>query len=159
MLTAKDSEFDYVKGITLGSDDYLTKPFRPTILLMRIHALLRRAEMSSQKSPRDKSDMDAKVGNLTFSADENTICCNGKPIAFTQTELKFLSFMMQSPEKAYSKDELLENIWGFTTEVETRVTDETLRRIRRKLSVAGSTVGVQTVWGFGYRLQVMENAK
>ena len=99
LLTAKDSELDYVMGISQGSDDYLTKPFRPTILLMKVRALLRRVEMD-----------------------------RGKPAA----------------------------VWGFDSEVETRVTDETLRRIRKKLLQAGSTVSVSTIWGFGYKLKEAE---
>lgn len=155
MLTARDSEFDYVQGITLGSDDYLTKPFRPTVLLMRVRSLLRRIEMSNKKASQEHVAGNVLIGNLKFSAYENAVFCNEEQIAFSQTELKMLSFMMQKPDKAYSRDELLEFIWGFEMDVETRVTDETLRRIRRKLSLAGSNVSIETVWGYGYKLKVM----
>lgn len=154
MLTAKDSEYDYVKGITLGSDDYLTKPFRPTVLLMRVRSLLRRIEMSSKK---DVEYDDICVGNLRYTAENNMLYCNEKEVGLSQTELKLLAYMMKKPDKAFSRNELLEEVWGYDTEVETRVTDETLRRIRRKLTVSGSNVSVQTVWGFGYKLQVMED--
>lgn len=159
MLTAKDSEYDYVQGITIGSDDYLTKLFRPTTLLMRVRSLLRRMEMNSRRSVQPEEPDDLVVGDLTFSAEANTISCNGKGIGFTQTELRMLSYMMQKPGKAYARDKLLETIWGYETEVETRVTDETLRRIRRKLSLAGSSVCVQTIWGYGYKLEVSEPVK
>lgn len=159
MLTAKNSEYDYVKGITLGSDDYLTKPFRPTELLMRVHALLRRIEMSKKSSGTVQTNTDIIVGNLTFSTDANIVSCGSKPIDFTQTELRMLSYMLLNPEKAYSRDELLNKVWGYESEAETRVTDETLRRIRRKLSLAGSNVSVQTIWGYGYRLRVSEDSK
>ena len=155
MLTAKDSEYDYVQGITIGSDDYLTKPFRPTTLLMRVRSLLRRMEMNSRRPVQPEEPDDLVVGDLTFSAEANTISCNGKGIGFTQ----MLSYMMQKPGKAYARDKLLETIWGYETEVETRVTDETLRRIRRKLSLAGSSVCVQTIWGYGYKLEVSEPVK
>ena len=161
MLTAKDSEYDYVQGITLGSDDYLTKPFRPTALLMRVHALLRRMEMNSKKSPSAAKSVadEIKVGNLTYSHEANAVFCRSKPIELTQTELRMLSYMLQNPDKAYSRDELLKNVWGYESEAETRVTDEPLRRIRRKLSVAGSNVSVQTIWGYGYRLRITEDSK
>lgn len=155
MLTARDSEYDYVQGITLGSDDYLTKPFRPTVLLMRVRSLLRRIEMSNKKASQEQVSGNVSIGNLKFSSYENAVFCNEEQIAFSQTELKMLSFMMQKPDKAYSRDELLEFIWGFEMDVETRVTDETLRRIRRKLSLAGSNVSIETVWGYGYKLKVM----
>lgn len=153
MLSAKDTEFDYVQGITIGGDDYLTKPFRPTTLLMRVHSLLRRMDMNNPKATEDKPQS-LTVGNLEFNAPANTVYCNGKAIGFSQTELKMLTYMLKNTEKAHSKEELLEKIWGFETQVETRVTDETLRRIRRKLSLAGSNVSVETIWGYGYKINV-----
>lgn len=153
MLSAKDTEFDYVQGITIGGDDYLTKPFLPTTLLMRVHSLLRRMDMNNPKAAEDKPQ-GLTVGNLEFNAPANTVYCNGKAIGFSQTELKMLTYMLKNTEKAYSKEELLEKIWGFETQVETRVTDETLRRIRRKLSLAGSNVSVETIWGYGYKINV-----
>ena len=153
MLSAKDTEFDYVQGITIGGDDYLTKPFRPTTLLMRVRSLLRKMDMNNPKATEDKPQS-LTVGNLEFNAPANTVYCNGKAIGFSQTELKMLTYMLKNTEKAYSKEELLEKIWGFETQVETRVTDETLRRIRRKLSLAGSNVSVETIWGYGYKINV-----
>lgn len=153
MLSAKDTEFDYIQGITIGGDDYLTKPFRPTTLLMRVRSLLRRMDMNNPKATEDKPQS-LTVGNLEFNAPANTVYCNGKAIGFSQTELKMLTYMLKNTEKAYSKEELLEKIWGFETQVETRVTDETLRRIRRKLSLAGSNASVETIWGYGYKINV-----
>ena len=115
--------------------------------------------MNSRRPVQPEEPDDLVVGDLTFSAEANTISCNGKGIGFTQTELRMLSYMMQKPGKAYARDKLLETIWGYETEVETRVTDETLRRIRRKLSLAGSSVCVQTIWGYGYKLEVSEPVK
>lgn len=160
ILTAKDSEYDYVHGITIGSDDYLTKPFRPTTLLMRVRSLLRRMDMNEKADqPSRGSERDVKVGDLTFSVVRNEIFCGSRPIKLTRTELKMLSYMMQNPQKAYSRDELLNAIWGYDTKVETRVTDETLRRIRKQLSLCGSNVSVRTMWGFGYRIEVNGDEK
>lgn len=160
ILTAKDSEYDYVQGITIGSDDYLTKPFRPTTLLMRVRSLLRRMDMNEKSERSSKiSDDDISIGDLTFSSSRNEILCSGKPVKLTRTELKMLSYMMKNPDKAYSRDELLNAIWGFDTKVETRVTDETLRRIRKQLSACESNVSVRTMWGFGYRIEVNGDKK
>lgn len=160
ILTAKDSEYDYVHGITIGSDDYLTKPFRPTALLMRVRSLLRRMDMNEKSDHSSKaSEEDTSIGDLTFSSSRNEILCSGKPIKLTRTELKMLSYMMKNPDKAYSRDELLEAIWGFDTKVETRVTDETLRRIRKQLSACESNVSVKTMWGFGYRIEANGDKK
>ena len=153
LLTAKDSELDYVMGISQGSDDYLTKPFRPTILLMKVKALLRRVEMDRGKTAAEDG---LHYGDIRYSATENAIFYGTAPVSLTQTELRLLSYMMMQPEKAYSREELLSAVWGFDSEVETRVTDETLRRIRKKLLQAGSTVSVSTIWGFGYKLKGAE---
>ncbi len=149
LLTAKDTEYDYVTGILQGGDDYLTKPFRPTVLLMRVKALLRRVEMERSGDPAERN---ITVGNLRYSSAERQLLCGGKPLPLSPNELKMLLLFMQSAGRAISRDELLEHIWGFHDEVETRVTDETLRRIRSKLSAAGSTVRIETVWGYGYKL-------
>lgn len=160
ILTAKDSEYDYVQGITIGSDDYLTKPFRPTALLMRVRSLLRRMDMNEKGDRSSKmSDEDISIGDLTFSGRRNEILCGGRTVKLTRTELKMLSYMMKNPEKAYSRDELLNAIWGYDTKVETRVTDETLRRIRKQLSACESNVSVRTMWGFGYRIEVNGDKK
>ena len=153
LLTAKDSELDYVMGISQGSDDYLPKPFRPTILLMKVKALLRRVEMDRGKTAAED---ELHYGDIRYSATENAIFYGAAPVSLTQTELRLLSYMMKQPEKAYSREELLSAVWGFDSEVETRVTDETLRRIRKKLLQAGSTVSVSTIWGFGYKLKGAE---
>ncbi len=157
MLTAKDSEFDYVRGITLGSDDYLTKPFRPTSLLMRVRALLRRTEL-------DKTDVSVQgsgnlsLGDLAFNQIKNEITCKGEPLHLTPTELKLLTHMMRNTEKSYSREELLNEIWDFNSAVETRVTDEAVRKIRKKLSAADSNVRIETLWGFGYCLKTEASA-
>ena len=154
MLTAKDSELDYVQGITSGSDDYLAKPFRPTVLLMRVRALLRRIEMEKKKNQKTETLPETSVGDLRYLPERSDVFLGNTPVGLTQTELKMLGYMMQKPEKAYSRGELLDVIWGFDQEVETRVTDETVRRTRKKLADAGSNVTIQTVWGYGYKREV-----
>lgn len=157
MLTARDSEYDYVRGITIGSDDYLTKPFRPTTLLMRVRSLLRRMEMNENT----KGCMPKKVtvGDLTYYSEKNQILCQKNPMKLSQTEMRLLAYMMENPEKAYSRDELLNAVWGYDTKVETRVTDETLRRIRKRLTESSSCVNIQTIWGFGYKLDIVGDKK
>ena len=154
LVTAKTTELDKVMGLDIGADDYLTKPFRPTILLMKVRALLRRVEMDRGKTAAAVDEL--RYGDLRYSATENAVLCGSTIVALTQTELRLLSYMMKQPEKAYSREELLNAVWGFDSEVETRVTDETLRRIRKQLLQAGSTVSVSTIWGFGYKLKGAE---
>ena len=154
ILSARDQIEDKVNGLDLGANDYLTKPFRPTILLMKVKALLRRVEMDRGKTTAAEDEL--RYGDLRCSATENAVFCGNTIVALTQTELRLLSYMMKQPEKAYSREDLLSAVWGFDSDVETRVTDETLRRIRKKLLQAGSTVSVSTIWGFGYKLKGAE---
>ncbi len=154
LLTAKDSELDYVNGITLGSDDYLTKPFRPTMLLMRVKSLLRRIEMSADKKNRGKV---LKYADLTYSEDEHSVFADKTLVPLTKTEMSLLVFMMNESQKAHSRDSLLDEIWGFGEDVETRAIDETVRRIRKKLVAAKSIATIETVWGYGYKLSTDTN--
>ena len=117
-------------------------------------ALLRRVEMDRGKTAAAEDEL--HYGDIRYSATENAVVCGSTIVALTQTELRLLSYMLKQPEKAYSREELLSAVWGFDSEVETRVTDETLRRIRKKLLQAGSTVSVGTIWGFGYKLKGAE---
>ena len=149
LLTAKDGELDYVNGITLGGDDYLTMPFRPTMLLMRVKALLRRAEMNSSKKVGGKV---LKYADLTYSEDKHSVLADKTTVPLTNTEMNLLAFMMGEPHKTHSRDSLLDAIWGFGENIETRAIDETVRRIRKKLSAAKSATTIETVWGYGYKL-------
>lgn len=149
MLIAKESEVDYVMGITLGGDDYIIKPFRPSQLVMRIRALLRRVEMEHI----DNEAETVSYGDITFSGNDHAILFKGKSIGLTMTEIALMRFMMKNSGRAVPRDELLSEIWGFNSEIETRVADETIRRVRKKLKAAGSTVAISAVWGYGYRLE------
>ncbi len=151
LLTAKDSDADYVAGISLGSDDYLVKPFNPTILGMRCKALLRRVNMS-----KDKKDDSFKCGDLNYSKKEHSIYVNNTELSLTKTEFQCLKYMMEHFEEAVSRESLLENVWGYDNVVETRVTDETIRKIRKKLKELNSQTIIKNKWGYGYILQERE---
>lgn len=152
LLTAKDTDIDYYNGLALGSDDYLAKPFNPLILSARINALLRRVsyEKSSQTPVGDSARL--VCGNVVFSSAQHEITVAGKPLSLTPTEMKFLVFMMRHFREAVRKDLILDEIWGMTSEIESRVADETNRRLRKKMTAAGADVYVQTVWGYGFKL-------
>lgn len=149
MLTARDGESDYITGMTLGSDDYFTKPFRPMKLVMRVRSIFRRIDM--EKESRQQQQL--RFADLTLLPQQHTAEVNGKPMALTATELGLLGFLMENGRRAVSREELLNKIWGYDNVVETRVTDDTVKRLRRKLSEAGSSVKIETVWGFGFRLK------
>lgn len=151
LLTAKDTDSDCYTGIALGSDDYITKPFKPMLLSAKIHALLRRVQLENEGSARAADD-DLRCGNLCYSGRQHACTVNGAALPLTPTELKYLAFMMTRFEEAVSREEILNQIWGIDSELETRVADETNRRLRKKLTAAGADVRVQTVWGYGFKL-------
>jgi DNA-binding response OmpR family regulator len=148
ILTAKESETDHMRGFMLGGDDYLIKPFSPSLLVVRIQALLRRVEMSS---PAHTS---MKFGDIVYSEADHDALCSGRSMGLTMTEFSLLCCLMRNAGSAVSRDDLLDNVWGINNnDIETRVTDETVRRIRRKIRDAGSRVKITAVWGYGYKLE------
>ena len=150
ILTAKDSEMDYMHGLAIGADDYLTKPFSPSMLVMRVKALLRRVDMGRAATPATR---EMAFADIVLSDEAHEARVAGKPIELTMTEFALLRCLLEGEGSAVSRDTLLSKVWGFDAEVETRVTDETVRRVRRKLRDAGSATQIKAVWGYGYKLE------
>lgn len=150
MLTARDSENDYAMGLGLGSDDYITKPFSAMALLMRVRAMFRRIDFERQKHTLP-APQTVTVGNLRLDEDKRRILKGNTVLALTPTEYEVLKYLMLRADQAVSREELLNAVWGFETAVETRATDDTVRRLRQKLDGCG--VRIAAVWGFGFRLE------
>ncbi|MCL2425751.1 MAG: response regulator transcription factor [Oscillospiraceae bacterium] len=150
MLTAKDTEEDYISGLALGSDDYFTKPFSPTKLTMRVKAMLRRVDMYTKV---EQQSAEIQYEDLTIYPDKLTAYCRGEALALTKTEFSLLTYLLENQDKAVSREELLNTIWGYESAVESRATDDTVKRLRRKLSSANSTVSIETVWGYGFKVE------
>ena len=150
MLTARDSENDYAMGLGLGSDDYITKPFSAMALLMRVRAIFRRIDFESQKNALS-APKEISAGRLTLDDDKRRILNGESVLPLTPTEYEVLKYLMLRKDQAVSREELLNEVWGFQTAVETRATDDTVRRLRQKLD--GSGVVISAVWGFGFRLE------
>ena len=155
LLTAKDGDGDYYSGLALGSDDYITKPFKPLLLAAKVNALLRRVrfEQDAQATPETA---DLCCGNLRYAHRERVFRADGRALSLTPTEMRFLHYMMAHFEEAVSRERLLADVWEMPAELESRVADETNRRLRRKLAEAGADVCVQTVWGYGFKLSRRE---
>lgn len=152
MLTARDSENDYAVGLGLGSDDYITKPFSAMSLVMRVRALFRRIDFESQKRTRTpEAPAGVTVGALTLDEPGRRVLKDGVPLALSPTEYELLKYLMLHADRAVSREELLNQVWGFGTAVETRATDDTVRRLRQKLDNCGASI--EAVWGYGFRLK------
>ena len=156
MLTARDSEMDYLRGLAVGGDDYLTKPFPPAMLVMRVKSLLRRVVMDRAQGPTGD---EFAFGDVALSVDAHKVTVAGVPVELTMTEFSLLRHLMEGAGEAVSRDTLLSRIWGIDGSVETRAVDECVHRVRAKLRKADSTVRIKAVWGYGSRLEAKEDAR
>lgn len=150
IVSAKDAEADRVAGLTLGGDDYLTKPFSPLELVARVKSLFRRVEMESNRHAPSPFQ---KVADIVIDPYGKQVTCRGIELQLTGLEFAMLHYMVENRYRAVSRAELLDKVWGFETAVETRATDDTVKRLRRKLAAAGSVLKIETVWGYGFRLE------
>ena len=144
MLTAKAEEVDRIVGLEFGADDYVTKPFSPREMLLRIKAILRRGQS-------ERAEENMTRGSITIDAARHRVLVAGKPVILTAVEFKLLSMLMQRPGRVQSRDRLLNEVWGYETAIDTRTVDTHVRRLREKLGKAAGAI--ETVRGFGYRLR------
>jgi len=147
MLTAKETELERVLGLELGADDYMTKPFSPLELVARIKAVLRRA---SGQETQDENEY--KVGNIFLQVDTREVTVHGEPVDLTRKEFDLLHIFMQNMGKVLTREVLLQKVWGYEYEGETRTVDVHIRHLRRKLGPEGET-RIETIHGVGYKLR------
>lgn len=144
MLTAKVTEDDKVTGLEAGTDDYIIKPFSPRELMARIRAVIRRT------SPADEEGQICR-GELTLDTVSRRVLHNNREIHMGPTEYRMLEFFMSHPGRAYSRNQLLDHVWGANAYLEERTVDVHIRRLRKALEPAGVSAYLQTVRGHGYR--------
>lgn len=144
MLTAKTAEDNMIQGLDAGADDYITKPFSPQELIARIKALLRRTQL------QDSEEVIA-VGNLTFDPASHRVAIGGSPVNTGPTEYRLLHFFLTHQERVYSRDQILDYVWGGNVYMDERTVDVHIRRLRKALSLEGHDRFIQTVRGAGYR--------
>ncbi|ABE48759.1 MULTISPECIES: phosphate regulon transcriptional regulator PhoB [Methylobacillus] len=144
MLTARGEEADKVRGLEVGADDYVTKPFSPRELNARIKAVLRR------RAPQ-MTDDPLEIGGLRLDPMTHRVSGNGKTLELGPTEFRLLHYLMSNPERVHSRTQVLDRVWGDRVFVEDRTVDVHIRRLRRALSESGHEEFIQTVRGVGYR--------
>ena len=144
MLTAKGEETDKVEGLESGADDYITKPFSPKELMARIKAVLRR------RAPQ-LTDDEIDINGLRLDPVSHRVSGNETDIALGPTEFRLLHFFMTHPERVYTRNQLLDQVWGDHVFLEERTVDVHIRRLRKALEATQHDVMVETVRGSGYR--------
>lgn len=149
ILTARDSEIDYATGINLGSDDYFTKPFSAISLVMRVKAMLRRVRLDKETvAAPDKAEL--AFADILVNLKTMDVRGSNGGIDLTPSEYNLLIYLIENKDRAVSRDELLDKIWGYGRDIETRACDDTVRRLRKKLG--GTRVKIENIWGFGFRV-------
>ena len=149
MLTARDSDADYIEGLNLGSDDYFTKPFSPIKLVTKVKSIFARLEAVNSINV-DASDSELTFADIVINRKTKSATLKGKELSLTPNEYTLLTYLMINSDRAVPRVELLDKIWGYETEIETRVADDTVKRLRKK--IADSDAKISTVWGYGFRL-------
>jgi two-component system phosphate regulon response regulator PhoB len=149
MLTARSEEEDKIKGLNIGADDYVTKPFSPRELVARINAVLRRG-----RGPEETEVV--SVDGLTLDPSSHRVQAEGFTLKMGPTEFKLLHFFMTHPERVFSRSQLLDRVWGRNVYVEERTVDVHIRRLRKALAPQGHDRLIQTVRGTGYRFSMRE---
>ena len=151
MLTARGEVMDRVIGLELGADDYLSKPFEPRELVARIHNILRRSQ--PQKSNSDSTKDPLQFSQLSINDKSHTVTLNGKTIELTGSEYGLLLLFASSPDTAFSRDDIINQLRGVDAELFTRSVDILVSRLRQKLTPLNC---IQTIWGSGYRFMSAE---
>jgi two-component system phosphate regulon response regulator PhoB len=144
MLTAKAEEVDRIVGFELGADDYITKPFSPRELVLRVQSVLRRDSGQAGESAV------LKLGDIVVDRTRHQVTVKGKRLELTATEFKLLATLMERRGRVQSRDVLLNDVWGYDAAIDTRTVDTHVRRLREKLGKAAD--GLETIRGFGYRM-------
>jgi DNA-binding response OmpR family regulator len=157
MLTARSQETDRIYGLELGADDYVTKPFSPAELVARVKAVLRRAG-SGQKVAEEGDEERLTYGDLMIDPVTRLVKIAGETVELTATEFNLLLFMASHPRQVFSRDRLLENVWGFSEHVDPSTVTVHIRRLREKIEAdPGEPEWLLTVWGVGYKFVPGEN--
>ena len=145
-ISARRKAMDRIMGLEIGGDDYLPKPFSPRELIARVRTVFRRTMV-----PPDPQKY-FLAGNLKLVPDDRLVLVNGEELPLSAREFDLLVLLIKHPQRTFNRQELLDRIWGYDYEGSERAVDDLVKRLRRKLNENDSETNIQTIWGYGYRL-------
>ncbi|WP_025690646.1 response regulator transcription factor [Paenibacillus zanthoxyli] len=157
MVSARGEEIDRIIGLELGCNDFLSKPFNPRELVGRVKSMLRlsKAGNSQTKHPvGEQEERKVRAGDLEISPEFRRTTVRGTEMILTSREFELLTFLSSHPERPFSREQLIQQVWNYDFFGEVRVVDDLVKRIRKKLAEHESSFTIQTVWGFGYKATV-----
>jgi two-component system phosphate regulon response regulator PhoB len=151
MLTARRDEPDRLEGLSLGADDYLTKPFSPAELVLRVKAILRRTGTAPE------AEDILRIGDISINRSAHSVAVSGEEVELTPTEYKLLILLAERRGRVQARSHLLQSVWDAAPDIQTRTVDMHVQRLRTKLGNAGDLI--ETVRGFGYRVKAVQPAE
>lgn len=155
LITARGEDFDKIMGLDIGADDYIVKPFSPREVMARVRAVLRRMA----KSGKDNSSENViKISNLEINMDEYSLHIGGKKINLTKKEIETMWTLASNPNKVFTRDNLLDSLWGFDYYGDSRTVDSHIKRLRAKIdAVEHPEWTIKTIWGVGYKFELLND--
>jgi DNA-binding response OmpR family regulator len=154
MISAKGDEADRIIGLELGCNDFLAKPFNPRELVGRVKSLLRLVAAMTHPQNAEESTDAMRRGNVTVSPEYRRVVVNGSELTLTSREFELFSYFVSRPDRPFSREQLIRQVWQYDFMGDVRVVDDLVKRLRKKLTEAKATVAIETVWGFGYKATV-----
>lgn len=155
LITARGEDFEKIMGLDIGADDYIVKPFSPSEVMARVRAVLRRMD---KKGITNISENIISIDNLIINLDEYTLHINGTKISLTKKEIETMWTLAGNPNKVFTRDNLLDSLWGFDYYGDSRTVDSHIKRLRAKLDkIDHPSWNIKTIWGVGYKFEVEEN--
>ena len=153
MITAKGETFDKVLGLELGADDYVVKPFEPKEIVARVKAVLRRTGKANAENDKKEVNFDKLTVNMT----KYELKVDGKVVDTPPKELELLFHLASNPNRVYTRDQLLDEVWGFEYYGDSRTVDVHIKRLREKLEGVSEKWSLKTVWGVGYKFETKDD--
>lgn len=155
LITARGEDFDKIMGLDIGADDYIVKPFSPSEVMARLRAVLRR--LQKPEETKDTANV-LRVGNLVVNLEEYSFMVDGQRVPLTKKEIETMWTLVSNPNKVFTRDNLLDSLWGYDYYGDSRTVDSHIKRLRAKLDTVNHPAwSIKTIWGVGYKFEISED--